>query len=101
MNGKVELLEFLEKARIVTENYTSKGYNSTSKNIWKKIKEEEKEFRISFSPENELEEFWDNFFAKLILLHHMKHSDKEILEAGILCWVKIFSRSLEAKKIEH
>lgn len=99
MNSEVELLEFLEKARMVTENYTKKGYNATSSSQWKKIKEEEKEFRDAFSRENKLEEFWDNFFSKLMLLHGEEFTDKEIIEAGILCWVKIFSRSLEAKKI--
>ena len=95
MNENIKLIEFLEVSRTVTENYVKAVGEWSKSDQWKKILEEEEEFRDAISPENELDEFWDNFFSKLTLLHQEKFQDEEIFSAGIKCWNKIHERSLK------
>jgi hypothetical protein len=89
-------MEFLNKCRIVTENYNKAGYNKDLVSQWKKIDEEDFEFRYPKSRENELEEFWDCFFSRLNLLHKKKYTDIEIFYAGIDKQNEIHKRSVEA-----
>lgn len=94
MNEKLRLMEFLNISRVVTNNYIkSKGVWSKT-DQWHKIWEEDREFRDAVEPKNELEEFWDCFFARLTLLHLEKFEDDEIFESAISTWNKIHSRSL-------
>ena len=99
VNHNIKLLEFLEVSRKVTENYVQAVGEWSKSDQWKKILEEEIEFQDATSPENELEEFWDNFFSKLTLLHQEKFQDDEILKSGIKCWNKIHERSV--KKLQE
>lgn len=94
MNENIKLLEFLNISRAVTDNYILAKGEWSKTDQWSKIREEEKEFRDAIKPDNELEEFWDCFFAKLTLLHLEKFNDKQILESAISTWNKIHNRSL-------
>ena len=102
MNKNIKLLEFLRISREVTDNYikTLNGKEWTLSNQWYKIHEEEIEFQDATSPLNELEEFWDNFFAKLTLLHLEKVDDYAIMESAISTWNKIYARSVKALENE-
>lgn len=93
MNEKIKLLEFLKISREVTDNYKLAGHTWTDYNKAKCF-EEFDEFMNPKDRENELEEFWDVFFSTLTRMHLSNYSDKEIAEAGIKCWNKIYQRSL-------
>lgn len=95
-NKKITLIEFLEVCRAVTNNYNKAGYNKDLESQWKKIDEEDFEFRYPDSRDNELEEFWDTFFARLNLLHKKNYKDNEIFESGIKKWNVIMERSQKA-----
>lgn len=86
-------MEFLKISRTVTENYIKAQGEWSTTDQWNKIDEEDLEFRNATSKDNELEEFWDKFFAPLTLLHLEKFNDDEILDAGIKCWNKIHEHS--------
>ena len=96
MNPKITLVEFLKISHNVTNNYIKAWGEWPITDQWKKIKEEEKEFEIASNKLNQLEEFWDNFFAKLTLLHIEKVDDYAIMESAISTWNKINARSLKA-----
>ena len=102
MNTKITLKEFLGISRQVTNNYIKalNGKEWSLSEQWKKIMEEEQEFKDATSPLNELEEFWDNFFAKLTLLHLEKVDDYAIMESAISTWNKIYARSNKAIEIQ-
>ena len=97
MNPDIKLQEFLAISRSVTNNYIKAWGLWSEKDQWKKIKEEEQEFTDATNQLNELEEFWDNFFAKLTLLHIKGVNDYAILESANSTWNKIYNRSLKAK----
>lgn len=90
------LREFLTKCRIVTDNYVEAWGEWSFDDQWEKIDEEDFEFRTATSRENELEEFWDRFFATLTLLHQKKYHDDEIFKAGNEKLTEIHRRSVEA-----
>lgn len=94
-NFNIMLLEFLKISREVTNNYIKAWGKWSLEDQRKKIEEEEQEFKNAFSRENKLEEFWDNFFAKLTDLHLDNFKDDEILDAGIKKWNIIMARSLK------
>lgn len=98
MNPNVNLREFLEVSRHVTENYIKalNGRKWTLVDQWKKIREEEREFLDATDRLNKLEEFWDNFFAKLTLLHLEGYDDCAIITSAISTWNKIHDRSEKA-----
>ena len=102
MNLKITLKEFLGISRQVTDNYIKalNGKEWSLSDQWNKIMEEEQEFKVATSPRNELEEFWDNFFAKLTLLHLEKIDDSAIMESAIFTWNKIYERSWKAIEAE-
>ena len=95
MNPKITLAEFLKISHNVTDNYIKAWGEWPITDQWQKIKEEEKEFEIAPNNLNKLEEFWDNFFAKLTLLHLEKIDDYAIMESAISTWNKIYNRSLK------
>lgn len=104
MNPKITLMEFLKISRDVTNNFIKAEGEWTKSVQWTKIQEEEMEFRDVYSPANELEEFWDNFFSKLTLLHLEKVDDESILDSAISTWNKIHERSqktVQTKCISH
>lgn len=99
MNPKITLAEFLKISRSVTDNYIKAWSKWPELDQWKKIREEENEFNLAYTKNdnlNELEEFWDNFFAKITLLHLQGIDDYAIMEAAISTWNKINARSLKA-----
>ncbi len=97
-NKNIKLTEFLQVSRRVTENYIkawgNKKWSTTDQ--WKKIDEEDEEFRNAIDRQNELEEFWDCFFARLTLLHIEGFWDDDIFQSGIDKWNIINQRSLKA-----
>ena len=94
MNENIKLLEFLKISREVTENYQKAGHTWNDYNKAKCF-EEFDEFMNPKDRQNELEEFWDVFFSTLTRMHLSQYSDKEIAEAGINCWNKIWARSVK------
>jgi hypothetical protein len=98
LNPNIKLIEFLKISRHVTENYIKalNGRKWTKTDQWNKIREEEVEFRNATDRLNELEEFWDNFFAKLTLLHLEDFDDNTIMTSAISTWNKIHERSEKA-----
>jgi len=92
-NFNIKLLEFLEVSRAVTDNYIKAWGKWSLEEQRKKIEEEELEFKNAYSRDNKLEEFWDNFFAKLTELHLDNFNDNEILQSGIDKWNVIMNRS--------
>ena len=88
------LEEFLQLSRAVTDRYIEARGKWDLKSQWDKIKEEEEEFEHATDNLNELEEFWDNFFAKLTLLHLKGYHDYAVLESANSTLAKITGRSL-------
>ena len=93
----MDVKEFLYLSRQVTMNYRIAWGKWSIKDQWKKIKEEEHEFENATDSLNELEEFWDNFFAKLTLLHLKGTDDYAILESMNSTLSKITERSILAR----
>lgn len=91
--SKLTLLEFLIDSRIVTDRYIKVWGKWSIDDQLTKINEEDFEFKTATSRENELEEFWDCFFARLTLLHLKGYFDDDILNSGIDCYNKINQRS--------
>lgn len=89
------ILELLTHTRKVTDNYEKAWGKWSQEEQWKKIEEEDFEFKTATSRENELEEFWDRFFATLTLLHQKGYWNDDILTSGIDCLNKINNRSLK------
>lgn len=87
--------EFLQRSRQVTDNYIKARGKWDELDQWAKIAEEEKEFATAKTRLNELEEFWDNFFAKLTLLHLQGINDYAIIESMKSTLKKIEERSIK------
>ncbi len=103
-NPNIKLAEFLKISRSVTDNYIQAWGKWTESDQWAKIHEEDLEFMKAPNKLNELEEFWDCFFAKLTLLHLQDIDDYAIMASAISTWNKIHSRSikeLQKTKIEQ
>ena len=97
----LDLEKFLKDSRVVTERYMKiEGGPWSVQAQWDKIEEENDEFKFPTSSINELEEFWDCFFARLTLLHLKGVDDYAILNAAISTLKKIDGRS-EKKLSEH
>lgn len=93
--------EFLKESRYVTERYMKvEGGPWPLKDQWNKIEEENEEFKHPTSSLNELEEFWDCFFARLTLLHLKGIPDYAILNSALSTLGKIKYRS-ENRLAEH
>lgn len=97
---EMELKEFLEKARHVTETYIKAWGPWTLETQWTKIKEEDEEFATPTDALNELEEFWDCFFARLTLLHLKGVDDYAILNAARSTLGKISYRADKALRAQ-
>ena len=92
-NPNIKLTEFLKISRDVTDNYIKAWGKWSIDEQLKKIDEEDFEFKTATSRENELEEFWDCFFARLTLLHLKGYWDDDIFQSGIDKWNVIMKRS--------
>lgn len=86
------LNEILRKATRVTESWQELKGPWTVEEQELKITEEDREFQYPTSPENEIEEFWDCFFARLTKLHIKEHSDEDIQRGFNKCMSKLEKR---------
>lgn len=90
--------KFLDKSRQVTDNYLIAWDGKWPiKNQWDKIKEEDEEFEHPKNRLNELEEFWDCFFARLTLLHLKDYDDYAIIESANSTLAKIINKSIKVR----
>lgn len=94
MNKDLKFYEFLLMCRRVTNNYQEAGKKWDDDNE-AKIKEELKEFLEPTDRLNELEEFWDVFFACLTRLHLKDYDEYAIFESANSTWNKIYERSTD------